>query len=118
MLRFSWQLDTCVCDKFTYLFDDSGKIHITLCVHFGKCTKRWRTAAVVHAQKKYLGKKSYLHGGTGKLRKTCADTVGHLTELLSSLQSSKKWLPTQRFDVRTADTSTDPATSCLTLMNA
>ena len=33
---------------------------------------------------------SHLHEGTGKLWKTCADTVGHFTEFVSSLQSLKK----------------------------
>ena len=35
---------------------------------------------------------SYLHEGTGKLRKTCADTVGHLTGSVPSLQSLKNVL--------------------------
>ena len=37
---------------------------------------------------------SHLHEGTGKLRKTCTDTVGHLTESVPSLtQSLKNDLP-------------------------
>ena len=32
------------------------------------------------------------HEGTGKLRKTCADTVDHLTESVPGLQPLKKWL--------------------------
>ena len=32
----------------------------------------------------------HLHEGTGKLRKTCADTVGHLTESVPSLKVSEK----------------------------
>ena len=46
---------------------------------------------------------SHLHEGTGKLRKTCADTVGHLTESVPSLTVSEKWPPAQRFDVQAAD---------------
>ena len=46
---------------------------------------------------------SHLHEGTEKLRKTCADTVGHLTEFVPSLQSLKKWPPAQRFDMQAAD---------------
>ena len=46
---------------------------------------------------------SHLHEGTGKLRKTCADTVGHLTESVPSLTVSEKWPPVQRFDVQAAD---------------
>ena len=46
---------------------------------------------------------SHLHEITGKLRKTCADTVGHLTESVPSLIDSKKWPPAQRFDVQAAD---------------
>ena len=33
---------------------------------------------------------SHLHEGTGKLRKTCADTVGHLTQSAPSLPVSEK----------------------------
>ena len=33
---------------------------------------------------------SHLHEGTGKLRKTCADTVGHLTKSVPSLTVSEK----------------------------
>ena len=46
---------------------------------------------------------SHFHEGTGKLRKTCADTVGHLTESVPSLTVSEKWPPAQRFDVQAAD---------------
>ena len=46
---------------------------------------------------------SHLHEGTGKLRKTCTDTVCHLTESVPSLQSLKKWNLTQRFDMQAAD---------------
>ena len=46
---------------------------------------------------------SHLHEGTGKLRKTCADTVGHSTESVPSLTVSEKWPPAQRFDVQAAD---------------
>ena len=46
---------------------------------------------------------SHLHEGTGKLRKTCADTVGHLTEPVRSLTVSVKWPPAQCFDVQAAD---------------
>ena len=46
---------------------------------------------------------SHLHEGTGKLRKTCAHTVGHLTESVPSLTVSEKWPPAQRFDVQAAD---------------
>ena len=38
---------------------------------------------------------SHLHAGTGKLRKTCIDTVGHLTESVRSLTISEKWPPAQ-----------------------
>ena len=52
-----------------------------------------------------------------KLRKTCADTAGHLTE--SVLQSPKKWPPAQGFDYAgrgpvVTHPSTDPPPSCLT----
>ena len=40
---------------------------------------------------------------TGKLRKTCVDTVGHLTEFVPSITVSEKWPPAQRFDVQAAD---------------
>ena len=43
------------------------------------------------------------HKGIEKLRKTCADTVGHLTESVLSLTVSEKWPPAQRFDVQAAD---------------
>ena len=33
---------------------------------------------------------SHLHEGTGKLQKTCADTVGYLTESVPSLTVSEK----------------------------
>ena len=46
---------------------------------------------------------SHLQEGTGKLRKTCADTVGHLTESVPSLPVSEKWPPAQRFDDYVAD---------------
>ena len=46
---------------------------------------------------------SHLHEGTGKLRKTCSDTVGHLTESVPSLTISEKWPSAQRFDVQAAD---------------
>ena len=46
---------------------------------------------------------SHLHEGKGKLRKTCADTVGHFTESIPSLQSLTKWPPAQRFDMQAAD---------------
>ena len=46
---------------------------------------------------------SHLHEGTGKLWKTCADAVGHLTESVPSLTVSEKWPPAQRFDVQAAD---------------
>ena len=46
---------------------------------------------------------SHLHEGTGKLQKTCADTVGYLTESVPSLTVSEKWPPTQRFDVQAVD---------------
>ena len=46
---------------------------------------------------------SHLHKGTGKLRKTRAETVGHLTESVPSLTVSEKWPPAQRFDVQAAD---------------
>ena len=59
---------------------------------------------------------SHLHEGTGKLRKTCADTVGHLTESVPSQQSLKNDLPLSVSMCRLAVThpSTDPAKSCLT----
>ena len=52
---------------------------------------------------------SHLHERTGKLRKTCADTVGHLTESV----------PSQQFRCAgrgpaVTHPSTDPAKSCLT----
>ena len=34
---------------------------------------------------------SHLHEGTGKLRKTCADTVGHLTESVPNLTVGVRW---------------------------
>ena len=46
---------------------------------------------------------SHLHEGTGKLRKTCADTVGHLPESVPSLTVSEKLPPAQCFDVQAAD---------------
>ena len=46
---------------------------------------------------------SHLHEGTGKLRKTCADIVGHLTESVPSLTVSEKWPPAKCFDVQAAD---------------
>ena len=46
---------------------------------------------------------SHLHEGIGKLRKTCADTVGHLTEPVPSLTVSEKWPPAQRFDAQAVD---------------
>ena len=46
---------------------------------------------------------SHLHEGTGKLRKTRADTSGHLTESVPSLTVSEKWPRAQRFDVQAAD---------------
>ena len=46
---------------------------------------------------------SHLHEGTGKLRKTRADSVCHLTETVPSLTVSEKWPPVQRFDVQAAD---------------
>ena len=46
---------------------------------------------------------SHLREGTEKLWKTCADTVGRLTESAPSLTVSKKWPPAQRFDVQAAD---------------
>ena len=46
---------------------------------------------------------SHFQEGTGKLRKTCADTVGHLTESVPSLTVSEKWPPAQRFDAQAAD---------------
>ena len=62
---------------------------------------------------------SHLHEGTGKLRKTCADTVGHLTESVPSLPVSEKM--TSRSAFRCAGRgpavthpSTDPAERCLT----
>ena len=45
---------------------------------------------------------SHLHEGTGKLWKTCADTVCHSTESVPSLTVSEKWPPAQRFDVQVA----------------
>ena len=46
---------------------------------------------------------SYLHEGTGKVRKTCADTViSHLTESVLSLQSLKVSLPQSRSVFRCA----------------
>ena len=62
---------------------------------------------------------SHLHEGTGKLRKTCADTVGHL---IICPQSSSLWKMTSRSAFRCAGRgpavthpSTDPAkSSCLT----
>ena len=60
---------------------------------------------------------SHLHEGTGKLRKTRADTFRHLTESVSSLVSEKM---TSRSPLRCAGRgpvvphpSTDPAPSCL-----
>ena len=38
--------------------------------------------------------------GAGKSRKTCANTVGHLIDSVSSLQSPKKWPLGQQFDVQ------------------
>ena len=46
---------------------------------------------------------SHLYEGTRKLRKTCADTVSHLTESVPSLTASEKWPPAQRIDVQAAD---------------
>ena len=46
---------------------------------------------------------SHLHEGTGKLRRTCNNTVSHLTESVLSLQSLKKWPLAQRFDMQAAD---------------
>ena len=46
---------------------------------------------------------SYLDEGTVKLRKTCADTVGHFTESVPSLQSLKKWPLARRFDMQAVD---------------
>ena len=46
---------------------------------------------------------SHLHEGTEKLPKTCADTIGHLTESVPSLTVSEKWPPAQRFDMQAAD---------------
>ena len=46
---------------------------------------------------------SHLHEDTGKLRKTCADTVGHSTASVHSLQSLKKWPAPQRFEMQVAD---------------
>ena len=46
---------------------------------------------------------SHLQGGIRTLRKTCADTVGHFTESVPSLQSLKKWPPAQSFDMQAAD---------------
>ena len=46
---------------------------------------------------------THLHEGTEKLRKTCADTVGHLTGSVPSLQSLKKWPRAQRFDMQPVD---------------
>ena len=45
---------------------------------------------------------SHLQEGTRKLRKTCADTVGHLTESVPSLTVSEKWPPVQHSDVQAA----------------
>ena len=45
----------------------------------------------------------HLHEGTEKLRKICADTVDDLTESVPSLQSLKKWPPTQHFHMQAAD---------------
>ena len=44
---------------------------------------------------------SHLHEGTGKLRKTCADTVGHLTEAVPESTTSEKM--TSRSAFRYAD---------------
>ena len=62
---------------------------------------------------------SHLHEDTGKLRKTCADTVGHFTEFVPRLQSLKKWPPAQRFDMQAADQrSPIQALTCLTWTTA
>ena len=62
---------------------------------------------------------SHVHEGTGKLRKTCADTVDHFTESVPSLQSLKKMTSRSAFRCagrRLAVThpSSDPVKSCLT----
>ena len=61
---------------------------------------------------------SHLHEGTGKLRKTCADTIDHLTVCS---QSNTVWKMTSHSAFRcagrgpaVAHPSTDPAKSCLT----
>ena len=46
---------------------------------------------------------SHLHDGTGKLWKTCADTVSHFTESVPSLQSLKKWPPARLFNMQAGD---------------
>ena len=58
--------------------------------------KMWTAAILSYAV-------SHLHESTGKLRKTCADTVDHSTESVPSLTVSEKWPPAQRFDVQAVD---------------
>ena len=72
-------------------------IHVSTCT--ARVTPPWEcvTAAILSYAV------SHLHEGTGNLRKTCADTVGHLTESVPSLTVSEKWPPAQCFDVQAAD---------------